>query len=271
MRILALAAALSLPAMAFAVPTVPVTNPESPKARMAPAASATAGATTLIAQGADGARAVVCGAAVVTGVLGARLEADCTDDDEAPVRIRLLEGGFHLHVGGTPMTVDLDGAQLEARSAELIAAKLKGSWIVQVRLLGDSGAVLARQPTPPPAAPSVEAELPPTDEPAAEPAEATPPAPLPPVPLASGTRYAVVPGEPPREASRRGRLFLGKMLSRLLPETERAQTRGTRLVARDVEHPADFAANAAAAAALMGDVEIEDIEVEVGCVEICVD
>ncbi|MDD5306660.1 MAG: hypothetical protein PHU25_05000 [Deltaproteobacteria bacterium] len=43
------------------------------------------------------------------------------------------------------------------------------------------------------------------------------------------------------------------------------------LAARDVEDPADLAANGPAADVERGGIEVESVEVELGCVEVCVD
>jgi len=271
MKTLTILAVIGLAAPALrAADVVPVPSPGLPDAVLAPAAKQDGSAETWVAKGADGARAVVCGGALVTAVLGARLHADCGGaTDEAPGRIRLVSGGFHLHVGSAPLHVILGETTLEARSSELIAARLKDDWIVQIKPLDDTGGVAVLPPATP-----VEAEPPATADPtddAAEQPPATPAPPPAPLALEPGKRFVIGAGADPAEASRRGRMFLGKMVTRLVPSDQAATGRGPLLSARDVESPADFAIDAAAATGAMTDVEIEGIEVEVGCVEICVD
>jgi hypothetical protein len=83
-------------------------------------------------------------------------------------------------------------------------------------------------------------------------------------------RHVVAGGEQ-RKAKRRESDFLLKTIDRLVPGDGLEPTRTARLTPRDIEDPRDFVVTAGGADAALGDLEIEDIEVDVGCVEICVD
>ncbi len=224
----------------------------------------------MIAHGQDGVKVVACKAAIITGVIRSHVRARCASDDkDGDPSIDLLDGAFHLHVGGRPVKVRMGDTIVRMLLAQMIAVKTKNGWIVQIKHLCETGSAKIHPPRaalPEPAAIDPSDPLPDGDDPAA-----IPPAPMeiPAIPIRQGQRFRLAGNDKPAVASRREKKMLGRAIRRLLPTSEK--TPSPLLDPRDVEDPEDFAIVAGTSEAALGELEIEAIEVDVGCVEICVD
>jgi hypothetical protein len=156
-----------------------------------------------------------------------------------------------------------------------MAAKLGEVWIVQVKPASENGRVeqIPEAPAAPTAPGPDEAAAPTADaEEGAESAPAPPPAPEP-VPLTEDKRHTLKGGELGK-AERRESEFLLKTIARLVPGGTGSQPTGSTVAVlepRPIEDPRDFVVVASGAEAAMSELEIEDIELDVGCVEICID
>jgi hypothetical protein len=269
---LALACAL-LPGRAAADDGVPVPNLTLPGAAFAPSGKPAAGQRPVfVASGEDGARLVAFEAALLTAVIGSRVElaAAPTAEGEQPAALSLLQGAYHVVTGSKPVDLKLGRATIRASRAELLVAQLGQAWVVRILERSEGGKVVALpqespQPAPAPAEPATD-----EDEPeAATPIAAAPaPEPDPAVELEPGTSYTIRKGRPPLKADRRATQLLDKTNERLLPQPG-PQT--TLLEPRDITDPSDFSILGGVTDDALADIELEDIEVEVGCVEICVD
>ncbi len=226
----------------------------------------------MIARGQDGVKVVACKAAIVTGIIGSRIRARCVSDedknDEDPL-IDLVDGAFHVHVGGRPVKVRMGDTTVRILLAQMIAVKTRSGWIVQIKHLGETGSAEILPPRaalPEPATIDPSAPLPDGDDPAA-----TTPTPMeiPAIPIRQGQRFRLAGNDKPSVASGREKKMLGGAIGRLLPTS--STTPEPLLAPRDVEDPGDFAVVASTSEAALGELEIEAIEVDVGCVEICVD
>lgn len=274
-----LAALVLAPVADAADDGVPVPNLEAPKASFTAAKGAE---RTFVARGADRARMVAFEAVLITGNLGSKVQLDTapSEEDEPPTVV-LLDGGFHAVVGSRPVALRLGDTSLRASRAAVIAVKLGKKWVVKVEPESDEGFAEVIPPAPPApveAAPDdgtdAEPDAEPDTEPDAEPAPAPAPPPEP-IRLTPGKRHTLSSGEQ-RPAERSESQFLDKTIDRLIPgagdqllPTQRPQV--VQLEPRDVEDPRDFVVASAGADAALGELELEDIEVDVGCVEICVD
>ncbi len=153
--------------------------------------------------------------------------------------------------------------------AQMIAVKTKSGWIVQIKHLSETGSAEIRPPPatlPEPAATDPSAPLPEGGDPAVA---APAPREIPTIPIRQGQRFRLAGNDKPAVASEREKKMLGRAIRRLLPTSKAAPA--PLLDPRDVEDPGDFAVVAGTSEAALGELEIEAIEVDVGCVEICVD
>ena len=153
--------------------------------------------------------------------------------------------------------------------AQMIAIKTKSDWVVQIKHLCETGSAKIHPPPatlPEPAAIDPSAPLPDGGDPAAA---APAPREIPAIPIRQEQRFRLSGNDKPAVASGREKKMLGKAIGRLLPTSK--TTPAPLLNPRDVEDPGDFAVVAGASEAALGELEIEAIEVDVGCVEICVD
>jgi hypothetical protein len=264
-----LLALLAFPFLAAAADGVPVPNLEVPQAAFA----ASAGADRMfVAQGEHRARMVAFEAVLITASLGARvaLEAGPGEGDQ-PAVVKLIDGGFHLVAGSTVVDLRLGDTVLRAVDAEVMAAKKGSVWIVQVVPRGETGRVAVVPPAPatPPASVEEEAAEP-EGETEGETAPEPPPMPEP-VSLAAGKRYRLEDGKAHKAQKNESELLVTS-IERLIPDAAAEKTAATpSLAPRPIEDPRDFTVAATGADADLSDLEIEDIEVDVGCVEICVD
>jgi hypothetical protein len=269
----ALMVLLALPALAAAGDGVPVPNLEVPKASFA---ASEGSARTFVAQGEHRARMVAFEALLITASLGSRLELEAVPGDgDQPAVVKLIDGGFHLVAGSAAVDLRLGDTLLRAVNAEVMAAKKGTTWIVQVVPRGEEGRVELVPPAPATPPPPVEGEAAETEAEAGTETEAAPPPPPAPepVPLSAGKRHALKGGKAVRAQKSESEL-LATIIERLIPEsndTSKTAVVAASLAPRDVEDPRDFVVASAGADADLSDLEIEDIEVDVGCVEICVD
>ena len=152
---------------------------------------------------------------------------------------------------------------------QMIAVKTKSGWIVQIKHLSEAGSAeihLPRAALPEPA--TVDPSAPLTD--GSDPAATTPiPVEIPAILIRQGQRFRLVGNDKLSAASGREKKMLGRAIGRLLPTS--VTTPKPLLNPREVEDPGDFAIVAGTSEAALGELEIEAIEVDVGCVEICVD
>ncbi|MFO8071603.1 MAG: hypothetical protein R6V85_06975 [Polyangia bacterium] len=256
---------------------LPVPVPGSPQARFDGAGSDSA-PSSLVARGADGARLVASGRAVISATLGSRVEVAQSEDDGAPL-VELSSGAFLVHVGKEPLSIRVGGSTLRAASVEVLLARRGESWMVLLRrTLADSGGarvVLPPDPRPEPEQISNEQETPDGGESPEKDGESAEQSDS---PLEIETRYPLEPGEPrvlvagrqPRPAKERDSELLKKAAERLerpsAPKTEAA------VAPIDIESPNDFAVvSAGDASDSASEIEIEEVEIEIGSVEVCLD
>lgn len=186
----------------------------------------------LVARG-NGARLVVDGRVAVAATDGARLGTGPRDPSGAPTLV-LLSGTHRVTAGSLPVVVSLGRGALEVRDAAIAAGLAGGTWIVEVLSIADKGRVESR--SQPGAAMAAGQGLGMTTDGAVAPAGAAELAAL--VALAD------------------------RLVARPAP---------IRLEPANVEDPADLRPSRRAAEGSGEAVEIEAIEVEIGCVEVCVD
>ncbi len=224
----------------------------------------------MIARGQDGVKVVACKAAIVTGIIGSHVRSRCASDEkDGDPLIDLVDGAFHIHVGGSPVKVRMGDTIVRMLSTQMIAVKTRSGWIVQIKHLVEAGSAeihLPRAAIPEPAATDQHAPLPDGSDPAT-----TTPAPteIPTISISQGLRFRLAGNDKPAVASEQEKKMLGGAIGRLLPTPKTAPAQ--LLDPRDVEDPGDFAVVAGTSEAALGELEIEAIEVDVGCVEICVD
>jgi hypothetical protein len=192
----------------------------------------------------DGARLVACGSVLVSATDGSRASVSCADG----VRLDLASGAFHVLVGSKGAAIRIGRTALRATSARIWAARVGDRWLVRFERDGDVGS----------------AEIA-ADEAAAAPADGVAPAPN----ALSSQEVHVFEGPAPaaEPADAASIAAFRDVAARLAPREEP----GKALVPRRVESADDFKAGTTAAAAGGGEIELEAIEVEAGCIEVCVD
>ena len=223
----------------------------------------------MIARGQDGVKVVACKSAIVSGVIGSHVRARCVLDKSGDPSIELVDGAFHVHVGGNPMKVRMGDTIVRLLQAQMIAVRAKSGWIVQIKHLCETGS--AEIHPPPTALPEPAVVDPATPVPDENDPAATAPAreKIPAITITQGQRFRLIGNDKPAAASNQEKKILGRVIGRLLPTSKTAPT--PLLDPRNVEHSGDFAIVAGTSEAALGELEIEAIEVDVGCVEICVD
>ncbi len=183
----------------------------------------------------DGARVVVGGVAMITAVRHSEILK--VDDSNARItRISLGKGGFYLHVGSTPVVFDLSKISVSAHQVALRVARHNGGWLLETSALFGEGHVKIMLP------------------------EDT-------VIAKKGQVFQISSGTVSVDASKEAGDHLKKISSRL-----KSNRSSPLLSPKDVEDPMDLATQTSKDDAIT-DIELEAIEVEVeaGCVEICVD
>ncbi len=224
----------------------------------------------MIARGQDGVKVVACKAAIVTGVIGSHVRARCaSDENDGDPSIDLVDGAFHVHVGGRPVKVRMGDTTVLILLAQMIAVKTRSGWVVQIKHLCETGSADIQPPRatlPEPVTVDPSAPLPD----GGDPATTTPiPIEIPAIPIRQGQRFRLSGNDKPSMASRLEKKMLGGAIGRLLPTSRTIPA--PLLSPREVEDPEDFAIVAGTSEEALGELEIEAIEVDVGCVEICVD
>ncbi|MDJ0764553.1 MAG: hypothetical protein QNJ97_16365 [Myxococcota bacterium] len=231
--------------------------------------------------GGDGASAVVGGTALITALEGAAFYVISKKTD-GPLMTAIAGGGCRLTVGSTPAVLDLGGVVLTAKSAQLSVIKGDIGYIVSLESQLNTGEafldVMMPPPPPKPAEPSQ--PLSPPKRAKKKPAKklkpevAAPTQPMPPpkpvkkrFTLALGQVVRVVQGSAPIPGAPEEQQRLGDLTLRL----SQPQRTGPLLSPVDIEQASDLQAKTFDADEAFEDIEIEEIEVEAGCVEVCLD
>jgi hypothetical protein len=207
---------------------------------------------SLMAEGPDGARLIVGGAAMITATSGSRI-LEITQSEQDGVRITLGEGAFRVHVGSKPVVLEVGGSPIEAVGAVLLTADREGARLVQVVETFQGGRVEVKQAGP-------------TAVQVTEPGQGADGDAS--APLEAGKAYRITSTTNPEPVSGDEKKHLEDLSDRLV---------GTRkpivLKPVNIEDPNDLAGAAARAGEAMELAEIEAVEVEIeaDCVEICTD
>jgi hypothetical protein len=215
--------------------------PSAQGAAFALEGAADASPRTATARG-DGALLVACGAALVTATDGSRVAIACDDG----ARLDLNRGTFRIAVGSKGATIRMGGASFRAVSASIRTGRVGDRWGISFDRDGDVGSVEIAG-----------------DEAAAVPAEGVAPAPV----ALSPTEVRLFEGSVAVAADPVALTAFHEAFNRLEPRVEPRPA----LTPRRVESAEDFKQGATAVAMGAGEVEVEPIEVEAGCIEVCVD
>ncbi len=256
---------IAVPSIASAGEPAVTAGPEA--ALLFPVAAPDSDSSFLISPGEDGAvrasasgggaRLIVRGTALVVAADETRLDFPAGVRD--PAVIVPIDGALRLLVGSGGARLELNGFVLDLSRAEVLLSRQGAAWAIHVVEVAEGGTASLH---PPPAPSVVEAA-------AAEPGAQIPVPVYSPRLLASGTRLVLTAGAAPEPASPSACTALdaaGKTLLALSPLAA-----GNHLLPIQVEDPADFAASPGRSGIGGTEVEIEAVEVEVGCVEVCVD
>jgi len=228
--------------------------------------------TFLIATGDDGsveataagdtARLVAGKAMLVLAADGSRLAIPAGRDPSADVLIvRVIEGAFRLLVGSSPVRLSVAGTDLEIRRAELILVSRKEAFALRILAVRPDGTAFVHPPPPSPSAVAGDA----TDEADGE------------IPVSAPPRRVLAPGESIVLALNAAPMRAPRVATDALAAVEAAlalvpvSAAGPRLRPVAVEDPADLAFARTRGGIGDTDIEIEGVEIEVGCVEVCVD
>jgi len=201
--------------------------------------------------GGDGAVLVACRTLLIRAEKGVRVLASC--DAEGPAAT-LEGGGFVARAGSTPASIRLGETVVLLQRATLTGAPRDGGWTVSATPLVESGSAVAIVPA--------QGSGPPSPEATGPPAEARIP-----LPAAAPRQLggATAPGRDPK-----GQAAALQSLETRIAGRPVGSARPI-LKPRAIEDPRDFAAGASSGDLSIGALELDAIEVEVGCVEICVD
>jgi hypothetical protein len=201
--------------------------------------------------GGDGAALVACRTLLIRAEKGVRVLASCGADGPAAT---LEGGGFVARAGSTPASIRLGETVVLLQRATLTGAPRDGGWTVTATPLVESGSAVAIVPAQGSRLLAPEA--------AGQPAETRIPLPAAAPRQLGGT---TAPGRDPKSPI----ATLQALEARIAGRPEGSAT--PVLKPRAIEDPGDFAAGAASGDLSVGALELDAIEVEVGCVEICVD
>jgi hypothetical protein len=222
--------------------------------------SSDAGALVAVASG-DGARMVVQGAVLVIAGDGARLRIRTTDTTPvAPPVIEPLDGPLRVLSGSGGARLEFNGSAFDLVRAEVLLARQNGAWALEVVAVADGGQVTLQPPAPTDA-------VAPTDAPPGPVASSTPASP--PGPVAPGEILLLAPRAVPERAPPTRTVMLASAAGRLIALP--AAPSGSRLLSIAVEDPSDFIASRGRGDTSGASIDIEAVEVEIGCVEVCVD
>lgn len=193
---------------------------------------------------ADGAQAVFGEAALIAAIKGSRLSLSAGVSQRFSVALE--QGGFRIHVGSKPVEFALDGFSFETEQAEFVAVRLENGWLVEVvAVFSDKGSGGLRPLRMNVAYP-----------------DAGPPAAM----FKVGEAVRVEPGSGPVAGSEDDRKHLDEVLSLLTP-----RRLGPMLVYAKVEDERDLVSLQNPEDENLGEIEIDPIEIEPTCVEICAD
>ena len=214
----------------------------------------------------ESATSVACSGALVISDGDLIFDASCGCDG-APSTVFLMSGKGLVHAGSRQVIVELGGARVSLESSRMVVVQVGEKWVIRIEGLG--GAASARLLLP--EAPRPEAGSP-EDPPAKEaPAKETPAREIPrEISLEIGKVLVL---SSPREVAAGSGRFAKEIafVSGRLASRDVKAANGPLLEYRPVEEKRDFAAAGVGEQSEAGELEIEAIEVEVGCVEICVD
>lgn len=217
-------------------------------------------------RGEESATSVACSGALVISDGDLIFDASCGCDG-APSTVFLMSGKGLVNAGSRRVIVELGGARVSLESSRMVVAQVGEKWVIRIEGLG--GAASARLLLP--EAPRPEAGSP-EDPPAKEaPAKETPTREIPrEISLELGKVLVL---SSPREVAAGSGRFAKEIafVSGRLESRDVKAANGPLLEYRPVEEKRDFAAAGVGEHSEAGELEIEAIEVEVGCVEICVD
>jgi hypothetical protein len=217
------------------------------------------GASLAIATG-DGARLVARDTLLVIAGEGARLRFPPGGADAAAASaIEPLDGPLRLVAGSVGARLDLSGFSLDLLRSELLLVRQGTSWALLVVAVAEGGGVMLHL-SPPPSAPAATdgqlgVEIPGTAGP--------------PRNLAPGESLALAAGPAPGRVAPTAAALLVSVARRLpmLPPVRS----GPQLRPIAIEDPADFSTAGSRGGSGDAAIEIEAVEVEIGCVEVCVD
>lgn len=229
----------------------------------------------LVAEGPDGARLVVGGAAMITAVSGSKILAVSQPSPEA-LKIALGDGAFALHVGSKPVVFEIAGATVEAAGALMTVS----DRLVKVDALFDGGKVEAKRmvevPAPAPAQEeeAADAKKPKKkggkkeEEPQLVPQRLEPPPmELRITALEAGKTYRLSAGAEPEQASADEKRRVEEIPARLA-----AKPKQVALKPAPIEDPKDIAGASDGAGDMeLAEIEAVEVEIEADCVEICTD
>lgn len=206
----------------------------------------------------DGARLVAHGALLLIAADGTVLRAGPVRDDQpGESALEILRGACRLVAGSTPSRIVVAGHVLVLRRAEVLLVGRAGAFALRVVDLGPEGGVHVEGRPAAAAAPESEEEQP----------QAAPPAPR--RTLAAGERLVLAPHRDLLPVTRPAAAALDAVAADLPlaipPEA------GGRLSPVPVEDPADFVFSRGRGGIGDTGIELESLEIEVGCVEVCVD
>ncbi len=207
--------------------------------------------------GADGACAVVQGKGLVCGTEGSKLRSD-----DANKTVVLEDGGFSIHAGKKAVTIGIDSAKLTVKQSVVHLVKIDGKWVIAFVSTFRENATVTLETTLPVTPATLDNGKKPKD----------PPAPtiqhvsykknvLP------GQTLSMAPSSAPVTATDAQKYVVRNVGKRLKPKKGALAP----LIAINVEHEDDLEAAVLAKHEAFEDIEIEDIEVEAGCIEVCLD
>ncbi|MCP4606025.1 MAG: hypothetical protein GY847_36850 [Proteobacteria bacterium] len=222
---------------------------------------------SFVVRGGDGACAVIGKGALICALLGSRFSVHDTDR-EGHVKTALSNGGFLVTVGSKSMVFKLDKYEISAREALILVTKNENDWVVKAESFFLDGTVEISVLEAPPSKPK---SIPEKSEHKSEPTEMITESPL----MPDVEKHSLKKGQAVHMGKNRKwepalqghQTALKDLASRL---NEPGLT-GSLLSPQDVEDSTDFVSQKVDKDMAFEDIEIEEIEVEAGCVEICID
>ena len=211
---------------------------------------------------------VACDRAVLTALEGSVFFGDCTLKEPT---VHLGKGAFHIYVGGEPLIIQAGAQRLKIVDSELIISKIKSHWIVQTKPLSQDGFIelLISEKQAPVVNDSASKEktIDSNLENAIVEADLSV---LGNIHLTPKVRLRLDSGSTLERANSFESKIFDSNINALFVTNDTAAT-SSLLHAVEVTQKSDFDVSHAVTATSLNEVEVEDIEVEVGCVEICAD